>query len=159
LSKFPGFDRKLRIFADWFLDEFLPRDITEVRIFQPESVTREHFHTGEPVFDQGDVGDKVYVVVKGEVDVILNGEIVATLKPGEVFGEMALISDHSRSATLRAKTPLDLISISRKAFEQLVTHLPGVKTSIDEVLQKHLKAAKAIEAGESKEAVTATLSR
>ncbi len=157
LMKFPGFDRKLRIFADWFLDEFLPRDITEVRIFRPESVTREHFHTGEPVFDQGDYGDKVYVVVNGEVDVVFNGETVATLKPGEVFGEMALIADHSRSATLRAKTPLDLISISRKAFEQLVTHLPGVKTSMDDVLQKHLKAVKAVEEGESKGVVAAVL--
>src|SRR4029077_20740315 len=38
LSKFPGLDRKWRIFTDWCLDLFLPRDITEVRIFQAEAV-------------------------------------------------------------------------------------------------------------------------
>ncbi len=144
LSKFPGFDRKLRIFSDWFLDQFLPRDITEVRIFHSDAVAREHFHTQEPVFDQGDYGDKVYVVVKGEVDVVLDGRSVATLKAGDVFGEMALIADHPRSATVRAKSPLDLISISRDAFEKLVTHLPGVKTSMNEILQKHLAARDAL---------------
>ncbi len=144
LSKFPGFDRKLRIFTDWFWDQFLPRDITEVRIFQQDAVAREHFHTQETVFDQGDVGDKVYVLVKGEADVIRDGRSLATLKQGDVFGEMALISEIPRSASVRAKSPLDLISISRDAFNKLVTHLPGVKTSMDEILQKHVTVRDAV---------------
>ncbi len=138
LGKFPGWDRKLRIASDWFWDEFLPRDITEVRIFQKEAVAREHFHTGETVFDQGDFGDKVYVVVKGELEVVVDGCPVATLAQGEVFGEIALIADVPRSATLKAKSPVDLISISRDAFEKLVKHLPGVKMSMDEILRKHM---------------------
>ena len=144
LSKFPGLDRKWRIFTDWCLDIFLPRDITEVRIFRPDSVSREHLHTGEKVFDQGDFGDKVFVVVSGEADVLRDGQSVATLKAGDVFGEMALIADHPRSAEVRAKTPLDLISISRDAFEKLVTHLPGVQTSMNDVLQGHIAARNAI---------------
>ena len=144
LSKFPGLDRKWRIFTDWCLDIFLPRDITEVRIFRPDSVSREHLHTGEMIFDQGDFGDKVFVVVSGEADVLRDGQSVATLKAGDVFGEMALIADHPRSAAVRAKTPVDLISISRDAFEKLVTHLPGVKSSMNEVLQKHIAARDAI---------------
>lgn len=140
LGKFPGFDRRLRIASDWFWDEFLPRDITEVRIFQKDAVAREHFHTGETVFDQGDFGDKVYVVVKGELEVVVEGRPVAVLGKGEVFGEIALIADVPRSATLKAKSPVDLISISRDAFEKLVKHLPGVKTSMDEILRKHMAA-------------------
>lgn len=144
LSKFPGLDRKWRIFTDWCLDIFLPRDITEVRIFHADSVSREHLHTGEVVFDQGDFGDKVFVVISGEADVLRDGQSVATLKAGDVFGEMALIGNHPRSASIRAKTPLDLISISRDAFETLVTHLPGVKTSMNQVLQKHTATRDAI---------------
>lgn len=144
LSKFPGLDRKWRIFTDWCLDIFLPRDITEVRIFPPDSVCREHFHTGEIVFDQGDFGDKVFVVVSGEVVVVVADKVVATLKPGEVFGEMALIADVPRSATVRAKSPVDLISLSRYAFETLVTHLPGVKLSMTDVLQRHMAARDAL---------------
>jgi NADH dehydrogenase len=149
LSKFPGLDRKWRIFTDWCLDIFLPRDITEVRIFHADSVSREHFHSGEAVFDQGDFGDKVYVVVKGEADVLRDDQALATLKEGDVFGEMALISDQPRSATVKAKSPLDLISISRDAFEKLVTHLPGVKTSMNEVLQRHVSARNAIDSAAS----------
>ncbi|MBC7820553.1 MAG: FAD-dependent oxidoreductase [Planctomycetaceae bacterium] len=140
LSKFPGLDRKWRILTDWVLDIFLPRDITEVRIFHADSVSREHFHTGEAVFDQGDFGDKVYVVVKGEADVLRDGHSLATLKDGDIFGEMALISEQPRSAAVKAKTPLDVISISRDAFNKLVTHLPGVKTSMNEILQSRVTA-------------------
>ena len=137
LTKVPGLDRKWRIFTDWCLDLFLPRDITEVRIFKPDSVCREHLHTDEMVFDQGDFGDKVFVIVSGEADVLRDGESVATLKAGDVFGEMALISSRPRSAAIRARTPLDLISISRDAFDKLVAHLPGVKGAMEEVLLKH----------------------
>ncbi len=73
LAKLPGLDRKLRVFTDWCLDLFLPRDITEVRIFRSAAVDREHFHATEKVFDQGDVGDKVYVVVSGDAEVVRNG--------------------------------------------------------------------------------------
>ena len=140
LSKFPGLDRKWRILTDWVLDIFLPRDITEVRIFHADSVSREHFHTGEAVFDQGDFGDKVYVVVKGQADVLRDGHSLATLKDGDIFGEMALISEQPRSAAVMAKTPLDVISISRDAFNKLVTHLPGVKSSMNELLQSRVTA-------------------
>ncbi len=144
LSKFPGLDRKLRIFADWCFDIFLPRDITEVHIFHTDSVSREHFHSGEAVFEQGDFGDKLYVVVNGEADVKRDGHSLATLKNGDVFGEMALISDQPRSAAVMAKTPLDLVSISREAFNQLVTHLPGVKSSMNEIFQTRMAVAESL---------------
>jgi NADH dehydrogenase len=144
LSKVPGLDRKWRILTDWVLDMFLPRDITEVHIFYDDSVLREHFHSGESVFEQGDYGDKLYVVVKGEADVQRDGQSLAMLKSGDVFGEMALISDQPRSAAVLAKTPLDLISISRDAFDKLVTHLPGVKTSINELFQTRMTIAESL---------------
>ena len=51
-----------------------------------------------------------------------------------------MIADVPRSATLKAKSPVDVISISRDAFEKLVNHLAGVKTSMDEILRKHMAA-------------------
>ncbi len=138
LSKFPTFDRKWRILTDWILDIFLPRDITEVRIFHQEAVAREHYHENEVIFEQQDYGDKVYVVVKGEAEVIRDGQKVNHLMPGDVFGEMALIADKPRNALVKAVTPLDLIAISRTAFETLVTHLPGVKGSMDHIFQTRI---------------------
>ncbi len=77
---------------DWMLDILLPRDITQVRIFQPEAVLQEHFHAGEVIFDQGDFGNKLYVVVNGEVEILAEDKTVV-LGPGEVFGEIALVND------------------------------------------------------------------
>lgn len=138
LAKFPLWDRKARILADWTMDLLLPRDITQVRIFRSQQVRREHFEAGEIVFDQGDVGDRVYFVVDGEAEILVDGESVATLKGGAVIGEIALIADKPRTAMVRARTPLNMISVSRDAFHTLVAHFPGVKAAIDEVLAGHL---------------------
>jgi NADH dehydrogenase len=137
LSKFPGLDRRIRVATDWLLDILLPRDITQVQIFQPDAVIQEHFLEGEIVFDAGDFGDKLYVIVKGEVEVVVNGNVVATLKDGEIFGERALVSSITRTARIMAKTDLDIITVSLAAFQQLVTHLPGVKSSINEIMKRH----------------------
>lgn len=138
LSKFPGLDRKLRVATDWLLDLLLPKDITQVRIFQPEAVAQEHFESGEVVFDQGDYGDKIYFIVKGEADIIKDGTPVATLRAGDVFGEIALVSDCPRTASVRARTSLDVVTVSRRAFKKLLAHLPGVKTTMEDIMSRHL---------------------
>src|SRR5262245_5414437 len=69
VTKFPGLSGQLRLLADWILDAFLPRDITQLRLFHEESVHREHFEAGETVFAEGEFGDKVYFIVKGEATV------------------------------------------------------------------------------------------
>lgn len=137
LSKFPGFDRQIRIGVDWALDVLLPRDITQVRIFQPDAISQEHFHAGETIFDQGDFGDKLYSIVKGEIEIIVNGNVVATLGEGEVFGEIALVSDKPRTAAVCAKSDCDLISVSRPAFKTLATHLPGVRGTVEDIMRSH----------------------
>lgn len=138
LSKFPGFDRKVRILADWFWDAILPRDVTQIRLRDEPAVSQEHFEPGQLVFDQGDFGDKLYVVVRGEAEVSDNGVTLGTLKAGDVFGEIALIADTARTARVRAATALDLVSVPRHAFGHLVTHLPGVRESMEAVMRRHL---------------------
>ncbi len=138
LAKFPLWDRKARILADWTMDLLLPRDITQVRIFRRQQVRREHFEAGEIVFEQGDVGDRVYFVVDGEAEILVDAECVAVLQTGAVLGEIALIADKPRSATVRARTALNMVSVSRDAFHTLVAHFPGVKAAMDEVLAGHL---------------------
>lgn len=139
LSKFPGWDRKLRILADWLMDLVLPRDITELRIFPPAAVRREHFAAGETLFHQGDVGDRVYFVVSGAAEIELDGRIVGKAEQGDVIGEIALVRDAPRSATVRVTESLDAVSASRETFNALVTHFPGVKEAMDEVMRRHLE--------------------
>jgi NADH dehydrogenase len=138
LSKFPGWDRKIRIFVDWMTDLLLPRDVTQLRIFPPREVRREHFEPGEAVFLKGDLGDRVYFVVKGEADVEIDGERVSSVADGAVFGEIALISNQPRLATIRARTALDVVSVTRDVFDALVSHFPGVRAAMHEIMQRHL---------------------
>ena len=141
LSKFPGLDRKLRILSDWILDVILPRDITQVRIFAPDSVRREHFEPGELFFRQGDFGDRVYFLVSGEAEIEKNGAHIMTAKAGEVIGEVALVSHVSRQATVRAATAVEAVSVSRNSFEHLLAHLPGMRTTVEEIMRRHLGPA------------------
>ncbi len=57
---------------------------------------------GQVVFTQGDVGDRYYVIESGEAEVVGDGRVVATLGPGEGFGEIALLRRTRRTATVRA---------------------------------------------------------
>lgn len=137
LSKFPGLDRKVRILADWIWDMVLPRDVTQIRLQNEQAVFEEHFEAGQVVFDQGDFGDKLYVIVRGEAEAC-DGEVtLRELRAGDVFGEIALIADSPRTACIRAVTALDVISVPRRAFGQLVAHLPGVRESMESIMARH----------------------
>jgi NADH dehydrogenase len=138
VTKFPGLDGQIRLLADWILDAFLPRDITQLRLFHEEDVHREHFEPGEAVFAVGDFGDKVYFVVKGEATVEREGQVVATLRDGDIFGEAALISHRSRNATVRASTALMVLAVSRVAFQELVGRLPGLHATMEQLMTERL---------------------
>jgi len=93
LMKLPGLDRKLRVSTDWLLDLVLPPDIVQLKLEKTTSLSREHFEPHEIIFRQGDRGDRLYVIVEGEVEVFQDGpgqvpHRLARLGPGECFGEM-----------------------------------------------------------------------
>jgi len=79
---------------------------------------------GAVITEQGEVGQEAYVVVSGEVQVIVNGHPVATAGPGSMLGEMALIDLRPRSATLKAATPLELICFDAKHFRRILDEMP-----------------------------------
>jgi NADH dehydrogenase len=136
VSKFPGFDRQVRLAFDFLLDAFLPRDITQLRVFPDTAVHREHFEPGEMAFEAGDFGDKVYFLVDGELSVLKDGEVVATLRKGDVAGEAALLSNAPRNATLRAETAVSVVAVSRDAFEQIIRHVPGVGPEMLRIMEQ-----------------------
>ena len=135
LMKIPGWDRKVRVAMDWIIDVILPRDIAQLRVHESESVRQLFFNKGETIFNEGDFGDQLLVVVKGEVDIIKGDKVLSSLKEGDVFGEFALVSDHPRNAQASAKTDVHTVAISRDAFQKLVTHLPGVRPTIDAIMK------------------------
>jgi ATP-binding cassette subfamily B protein len=96
-----------------------------------EQFASERFEKGETVFEAGDAGDRFYVVVRGGVAVLTpEGKQLATLEDGDFFGEMALLNDAPRSATILARTPLLTISLSRAQFNELVEESAEVLASL-----------------------------
>ncbi|MGC6456469.1 MAG: ATP-binding cassette domain-containing protein [Coraliomargaritaceae bacterium] len=80
----------------------------------------EHFDPHEPIIVQGDVGDKFYLLKEGEATVSVKKEgkesIVATLQPGQFFGEVALLKEQMRNATITATKPVSVYSLSKENF-------------------------------------------
>jgi CRP-like cAMP-binding protein len=81
------------------------------------------------VFNQGDVGDFVYVIQSGECDVlrVVDGQEnkLAELKGGDYFGEMAVLSDTSRNATVRARTAMNVLLIPKNDFDKVKSNVPA----------------------------------
>lgn len=75
---------------------------------------------GQVVFEQNDPCDAFHVIEHGEVDVIGDGRVIRTMGPGDGFGEIALLQDRLRTATVRARTPLRLLSLDRFNFVKAV---------------------------------------
>ena len=140
LMKLPGFDRKVRVATDWFLDLILPPDIVQLRTGRAPGVGRAHFGPGEMIFRQGDRGDRLYVIIDGEVEVVLEdtGTTVARFGPGECFGEMALVSDAPRNASIRSVQSVNVLTVDRNAFNQLFAHLPPLRRLFEQLIESRL---------------------
>lgn len=104
-------------------------------------VAQVRFAAGETIFRQGDRGDLVYMIVEGQVEAIREEEggeerLLATMGPGEYFGEMALISEAPRTATVRAKREVDAVSMGRADFTTLYAYLPDLRQRVETLMQK-----------------------
>ena len=110
------------------------------------SITERRFRKGEFVFHQGDVGNRVYIVQSGEVEVIREDPdgskaAVEHLGKGDYFGEKALLTDAPRRSTVRAVTDITTLAIERRDFHSLFSGIPAFKHSI-EVARKKREATK-----------------
>jgi MFS family permease len=96
------------------------------------------FAPGQMVFEQGDRGDRFYVVETGHAEVVRDGRLVNTLGRGDGFGEIALLGDRPRTATIRASGsgPLRVAIVERPAFLTAVTRYPVSATAGHEVVAR-----------------------
>lgn len=85
------------------------------------SVRRRRVQAGTVLCRQGEAGDTFYIVDEGEAEVIGDGEVVATVAHGDFFGEIALLRDIPRTATVRARTNVSVLVIERQEFLDAVS--------------------------------------
>ncbi|MCB1776845.1 MAG: cyclic nucleotide-binding domain-containing protein [Candidatus Competibacteraceae bacterium] len=105
--------------------------------------TEEHlpFSAGQVIFQQGEPGELLYIVVEGQVDIQLDDQLVETLGAGDILGEMALIEDRPRSASAIAVTDCLLVPVTRQHFLTLIQHTPLFALQVMRVLANRLRRA------------------
>ncbi len=99
------------------------------------AMTRRRFRRNEVIFHQGDPGDSLHVVATGAVKIVLpstEGEeaIIATLRQGDFFGELALLDGAPRSATAVALEPTSTLALPRDAFLELLDQDRGLRVAL-----------------------------
>lgn len=90
---------------------------------------------GAHLIEQGDVGTECFLVLEGEAGVISGEDHVATIGPGSIVGEMALIGHRPRNASVIAQTPMRLLCFDIAAFNRLLDDLPDAKAYVYELLE------------------------
>jgi serine/threonine protein phosphatase PrpC/CRP-like cAMP-binding protein len=102
------------------------------------------YRAGETVIEEASDGEEFYVILSGEVEVTKGGRPLTVLSPGVHFGEMALVDRSPRSASVRARADTRLLSLSRRAFYELVRREPVLSSkllwSFVQVLSHRLRA-------------------
>ena len=104
---------------------------------------RVAFDTGRILFRQGDAADAAFLIIEGEADILVDtasGPVtIATLGRNDIVGEMAILCDVPRTATVRAKTRLVALRIAKEPFLRMVREFPKMAVSIMRELAHRLE--------------------
>lgn len=126
------FFRRVPLLAD-----LAPADLKQVAALANEVF----FADGDYLAEQGELGEEMFIIVSGEVSVQTGEGEVARRQPGDVVGEMALISREPRMASLVARGEVRVLCIDRQSFEGLLRERPETSLAVMRVLCQRLKEA------------------
>jgi hypothetical protein len=92
---------------------------------------------GDMIIKIGDIGEEMFIIAHGNVDIILNGgDRVATLHDGQIFGEIALLKETTRTANVQSQDYCDLFKLTKKSFNDIVERYPMLKSNIENTTQR-----------------------
>ena len=134
--KLPGVGRKFKVALTWILDTMIPIEPVQIKTTPTQGIAQLHFETGEIIFNEGDVGDYLYIIVNGQVEVFTTKEgkerVIAKLGKGEYFGEMALLNQRARLATVRCLTSVDILALRKSDFGLLISNFQELKKDFEQ---------------------------
>ena len=119
--------------------------VTAEKIFMPDLsmfasiVEHKQYPAGHWFFHPGDAGDVMYILLSGEVNIVINEKIVETVRQGGMFGEMAVIDNRERSAGARAATPCEAAALDQRQFLELVRTHPLFSIELMSVMTDRLR--------------------
>jgi CRP-like cAMP-binding protein len=93
---------------------------------------------GKEMATEGDRGREFFVLLKGEAEVTKGGERINTMKEGDFFGEIALVTKMPRTATVTATSDVDVLVITEPAFDNLLKKSPEIGRGVAEALAERI---------------------
>jgi CRP-like cAMP-binding protein len=118
--------KKLALFA-----ELSDKERAQVARWADEVEVPEQKH----LIDQGQFGYEFFVIEKGKAEVRRGGEVLAELGPGDFFGEIALLEEDRRTATVIAEEPMRAIVMTRRDFREMQDEMPSVAAKIRQAVE------------------------
>jgi CRP-like cAMP-binding protein len=117
----------------------MPESEVDFSLFVGPEIPTRFFAKGDTIFREGEQGDQFYVVVRGQVEIRSGDRRLEILSRNGIFGEMALIDDSPRSATVVALTDVTVAAMKEKQFLFLVKHTPFFALKVMRVLAVRLR--------------------
>jgi CRP/FNR family cyclic AMP-dependent transcriptional regulator len=99
---------------------------------------------GKVLAREGATGSEFFVIIEGDVSVTKDGHELRTLGPGDFFGEIALIEDRPRTATVTATTPLRFFVLTRQNFRSLLQSQPELEDKVMSALAERVRATEQV---------------
>ncbi len=146
LFKLPSWSRRVQVGFDWAWLLIFPRDLSCIKTDVTERVSHAHFEPGDYIIKQGEPPSGFYVIEQGEVEIVRTspekpeGEIIATLGMGNFFGEAALLNNQPRAASVRARTPLEVVVMGRNVFTTISKSLAPLRHALTAAITRRSSA-------------------
>lgn len=146
LFKLPAWSRRIQVGFDWAWLVLFPRDLSHIKTNVTDRVTHAHYEPGDYIIRQGEMPSSFYVIEKGEVEVVRStkekpeGEVIATMGAGNFFGEQALLNNQARTASVRARTPVEIVVLGRNVFTTISQSLAPLKSALAQALNRRSAA-------------------
>jgi CRP/FNR family transcriptional regulator, cyclic AMP receptor protein len=121
----------------WLFSTSSNRDLRTIR----RTLEEVTVPAGRVLCEQGTIGREFFIIVKGEAAVRRNNRKVATLGPGQYFGELALLDRRPRSATVTSETEMDLLVLGQRQFNGVLDAVPALSRKMLAAMATRLREA------------------